>query len=114
MAQFFTKKDNDQRDKDWDLFLRITWSDHLKSVESSVYESPIIHGITSPRSCCSHNFMSEARKKEMSHEYGDIQICACKVCGQDHSAVTIKLEHGGFITTTRVLWDQRPRLRSTK
>jgi hypothetical protein len=35
----------------------------------------------------------------MSHEYIDL-TGVCKVCGQDHSPVTIELEHGGFITTT--------------
>lgn len=35
----------------------------------------------------------------MSHEYIDL-TGACKVCGQDHSPVTIELEHGEFITTT--------------
>jgi hypothetical protein len=35
----------------------------------------------------------------MSHEYIDL-TGPCKVCGQDHSPVTIELEHGGFITTT--------------
>ena len=33
---------------------------------------------------------------EMSHEYIDL-TGACKICGQNHSTVTIELEHGGFI-----------------
>jgi hypothetical protein len=34
----------------------------------------------------------------MSYKYIDL-TGACKICGQDHSPVTIELEQGGFIIT---------------
>jgi hypothetical protein len=36
--------------------------------------------------------------EEMSHKYIDL-TGACKICGRDHSPVTIELEHGRFIIT---------------
>jgi hypothetical protein len=36
--------------------------------------------------------------KEMSYKYIDL-TGACKICGQDHSPVTIELEQGGSIKT---------------
>lgn len=33
----------------------------------------------------------------MNHEYIDMDTGICKICGQDHSPVSIELEQGGSI-----------------
>lgn len=83
MAQLLIKRENVQSQPkpqltkteiaDWDSFLYSYWLQKI-ALNPGLYD--------------------DAKKSHM------LGRCSCKICGQDHSPVTIGLEHGGFITTT--------------
>ena len=80
---------------DWNSFLYHTGCKRLLLIHSFMMMLKQNHGT----SLFLQSYGLRATK-EMGHE--DIDLTgACKICGQDHSAVTIELEHGIFIMTPK-------------